>query len=980
MRLLLSHAVLAGILAGSLAAAFTSIPASAASVIHPGLESKLTQLRPEDPVSVIVYLEEAPIPEVSASLSAGAASRGLRNQIIIETLQEQQQRTQASLKHWLDQGLREGSVLGYTSYWVTNCVVVHARTEAVLAIAERADVERIEANFRVELVEPIFREEENQGELSGPGQRGIAEGNWVTPGVRACRADLVWYEYGFTGAGRVIATIDTGVQGEHPAFSDSWRGVNHPVSECWLDVLGISPDFPFDDFGHGTHVNGIMVGNSPTTLDTVGVAWGSTWIATNAVDQDAAPEFDNDAIESFQFLMNPDGDPMTSDDVPDVINNSWGINEDDFGFDYEDCDSRWWSAMDNCEAAGIVVIFAAGNEGPNAQTMRSPADRGATATNAFSVGAVEASFSEFPYPIADFSSRGPSGCDVSPELRIKPELVAPGVSVYSAYTDGSYTTAFSGTSMSAPHVSGVVALLREADPHLEVDEIKQILLDTGRAIGIGDNNNTYGHGMVDAYAALQEVISDFGTLDGYVANASFGNAPVPGATITVIEAERILNGDGDGNYTGIISPGTYMAEASHPSFESQVLPVTIDPNGSTTLDFSLVDAAGPTIENVFNPVSTFETGGTYVIEADIYDASSVVSALLFYRVDEGPWTSVPMTGAERFSGNIPGQVAGSSIDFYIWAEDGAGFTRTEPQDAPSSYYTFRISLLAYAYDAETPDENWQLGVPEDQATTGIWVRDDPVGTIDLGETVQMEDDTTPDPGVNCFVTGNGKPGGASGDNDVDNGCTTLVSPVIDCGGGAEAVVRYNRWFMMAGASEDDIFAIEVSNDAGATWHPLETLSFYEAAWRSALIEISSILPLTSQMQFRWIACDINSPGLTECGVDDFSVEVFIPNAAHTPDDVGPAVAVSEVGHAPNPMRESTTVRFRLSNHADANLTIYDASGRAVRSLVQQSLNPGIHEVPWDGTDDRGNQLGTGVYFYRLKAGAFEQSRRIQLIH
>ena len=207
--------------------------------------------------------------------------------------------------------------------------------------------------------------------------------------------------------------------------------------------------------------------------DTIGVAPGAEWIASNVINQGAGGGFDNDIIDCFEWFTDPDGNPITMDDVPDVVQNSWGVNE---GFGYPDCDSRWWAVIDACEAAGPVIVFAAGNEGPGATTLRSPADRATTLYNCFSVGATNHTS---PFTIAGFSSRGPAGPNCGPvENRVKPEVSAPGVSIYSAAPGGGYQY-MDGTSMACPHVAGVVALMRSANPNVDVITIKQVLMDDG---------------------------------------------------------------------------------------------------------------------------------------------------------------------------------------------------------------------------------------------------------------------------------------------------------------------------------------------------------------------------------------------------------------------------------------------------------------------------------------------------------------------
>jgi hypothetical protein len=244
---------------------------------------------------------------------------------------------------------------------------------------------------------------------------------------------------------------------------------------------------------------GTMVGGAPGL--EVGVAPGAQWIASNCINMGTGAAFDNAVIASFQFMADPDGNAGTITDVPDVVQNSWGVNEGFSG--YLDCDSRWWAAIDNCEAAGVCVTWSAGNEGPGATTLRSPGDRALTPYNCFSVGATDATA---PYTIASFSSRGPSGCGGA--FAMKPEVSAPGVNTYSCYNNGSYTT-MSGTSMAGPHVAGVVALMRSANPDIEVNAIKQILMDTATDLGTAGEDNTYGWGLVDAYEAVLAALSGF---------------------------------------------------------------------------------------------------------------------------------------------------------------------------------------------------------------------------------------------------------------------------------------------------------------------------------------------------------------------------------------------------------------------------------------------------------------------------------------
>ncbi len=583
---------------------------------------------------------------------------------------------QEPLRRDLEAGRRTGDVVGFTGYWIANLIVVQALPAEIERLAARPDVASVELNFAASLVAPVEREP--------AAERSAHRGIGVTPGLRAVRAPEVWYDLGYNGAGRLVGSLDTGVELGHPALAARWRGNHAPWQACWLDVLGGNTVVPTDHDGHGTHTTGTMTGVALD--DTVGVAWAAQWIACNAIGQLVNPGFDNDIVAAFQWFADPDGDPLTVDDVPDVVQNSWGVNE---GFPgYVDCDSRWWTVIDNCEAAGVVTIFSAGNSGPNARTIGSPADRGTTPVNCFAVGAVDATDYDFPYPIAGFSSRGPTGCTVPADSRIKPEVVAPGVHVYSSVPSGGYAGNWDGTSMAGPHVAGVVALMRQADPDLDVATLKTILLQTARDEGTAGEDNTYGWGFLDARAAVEAVIAGFGSLTGTVRNASHQDTPIPGAEILLVDhGYRFVAGD-DGVFRGRAAPGAYTARASALGFVSQETFVEIVGDDVTIADFALVDAAGPAITSVATPIAAAATDGPHAITAAIADASGVASALLFYRADGGAWSNVAMVSAGgNHTGLLPAVAAHTRLDYYVRATDGVGFAAVAPAGAPAAFHT-----------------------------------------------------------------------------------------------------------------------------------------------------------------------------------------------------------------------------------------------------------------------------------------------------
>ncbi|MCA9727861.1 MAG: S8 family serine peptidase, partial [Candidatus Eisenbacteria bacterium] len=924
---------------------------------------RLAAAHASQPIPALLILrDQAPIARISTELTARRASRRERHREIVHALREEAALAQPAILERLDALRAEGRVQGYTPYWIANLIVVEGERSAIEELAARDDVAQAEINFRPALVEPV----EIPAGVATAARTGIG----VTPGLRAIGADRCWYELGVNGTGALLGNLDTGVDGTHPALSGRWRGNHEPWQECWKDVLGTATQFPTDTYGHGTHVMGTETGLGMATGDTIGVAWGAEWIAANAINQAVGGEFDNDVIACFQWFADPDGDPETIDDVADVIQNSWRINEG-YGHGYTDCDTRWWIVMDNVEAAGTALVFSAGNEGPGAQTIGSPADRATTPLNAFSVGAVDATHYAFPYPIADFSSRGPSGCTGNP---IKPEICAPGVEVYSSIPGGDYQQMnWNGTSMAGPHVAGVVALMRSVDPNLEVDTMKQILLDTARDEGDLGEDNAYGWGVVDAYEAVLTVRAGLSTIGGTITNASDGGVPLPGATIRVLGAERELTSGTDGTYLGFCAPGTYTVEFSHPSCLTDSIPgVVIADSSDVELDFGLTDIVAPVIADVYYPLYQ---ENTTPVRATVDDLSTVARVDLVYRVNGGAWNTIPMSVAVTHLGNyatdIPGQTAGALVEFYVEAEDVAGNVGQEPASAPADLFAFTVAPAYFVDDAEN-DRGWSLSQPTD-TNAGRWVRADPIGTIWLGEQLEPADDHTPDPGTYCFVTGLGTVGGPPQASDVDNGCVTLTSPPIDLSGATAARLSYWRWYgQMSGPGA--AFTTSISTNGGATWTWLESISYQQNSW----VERQFVLApygLSDSTLFRFVACDNGPETLVEAAVDDFVILVdqSDPSAA---DDDPTALPTQMLPNLPNPFTGATTIRYRLATAAEVRISIFDAGGRRVRRVFEGTATPGAHAIEWTGDDDAGRPAPAGVYLVRFETEDFRADRKI----
>ena len=445
-----------------------------AGIVDPELAAKIENADSNQLFPTLIYMvEQVDVFAMKDYHNRISASRAQRHYEVITALQDIATRTQPDLLAYLTEASNRGTVGKFQGFWIANMIAAEMNRDEIEAVASRPDVDVVYSDFEPELIEPIIDDNYEPPVITS-----------VEDGLRAVRADSAWM-MGITGQGRLVCNIDTGVDGSHPALSHSWRGNNgYSAEESWLDTANPNNNFPHDENGHGTHTMGTICGRSTTTSDTVGMAIDAQWIAARAVDVTGG-----NIYMAFEWAADPDGDPFTVEDVPDVISNSWGGTGG--------CPSNYYDVIDNCEAAGAAVVFAAGNEGPSAQTLRWPANRITTPYNCFSVGAINGHYDS--YPIASFSSRGPSQCDGQ---TIKPEVVAPGVNVRSSVPGGGYSSNYSGTSMACPHVAGAVALLRQVNPNASVDTIKWALMESAQDLGNAGEDNTYGYGIINVLHAI----------------------------------------------------------------------------------------------------------------------------------------------------------------------------------------------------------------------------------------------------------------------------------------------------------------------------------------------------------------------------------------------------------------------------------------------------------------------------------------------
>ena len=844
--------------------------------------------------------------------------------------------------------------------WLTNSIGVDLAPSQVSQIASHPDVIDTYEPPVLQPMEPVFRKDAPSHSM---GSTGGAEDN-----LRFIGADSAW-KMGYTGEGRVVCHLDD-VDGNHPALYGNWKGHDGDSGAAWSG----SGSFPtaHKDFDHGTLVMGIMVGHDDLSGDTIGVAPGAEWIAGHWTHWD--------------WAANPDGNPNTTADVPDAI-----ALTKDHGMS---CWDLYWEQIDMVEALGTVVVVSAGNRGGGgSMTVATPASRALDSLTNFAVGSCH----HVDGIVSAFSSRGPSTCD---SVSIKPNIVAPGGWVRTSTLNGEYKFT-GGTSMSAPHVAGAVAILRQYAPNSTANEIKEALLAGCTPAGSPVPNNDYGWGIINIPASLgflspesradirlrsfnyeptavddtlfaTMVIKNRGVrmdsvyavfLDSYVGlrvlndSISFGDLVVNdtasgAALLRIVFDDTLLAGPKipvDFEFHGVdgqVSPCTLTVRAGVEgervlfTHKNEILQFTVSNVGAYGFASDYYDPDGCCGFRYGDTTRNWLKGAALMLGTDSVHVSDG-----FYDEERDPDDDFWFDAASIFDACATGWAADQET--YTIFSDGRAEDRIGLEVLQRSYSWFADAdrsyvVLEYVISNVTDQ-------PINELFVGLcfhWA---------LGNGYQSGFSVDQDLGyLRCNVPGSSalKTSGLSVLN-AEGACSYTAFPHIETGYPWKAAMsEYDKFSALSGGFVD----ID-----------------YQANSHETIIHILSTGPFTLQPG----ECD--TAAFAVIGADSLSeMKATALRAKEKWQGIVNTYAKPErfwLGqNYPNPFNSLTTISFTMLDPARVTLDVYNILGQRVETILDRHVLSGRWTASWDATD-----YASGIYFVSMTIGESSQSMKMLLL-
>jgi hypothetical protein len=351
----------------------------------------------------------------------------------------------------------------------------------------------------------------------------------------------------------------------------------------------------------------------------------------------------------------------------------------------------------------------------------------------------------------------------------------------------------------------------------------------------------------------------------------------------------------------------------------------------------------------YRPIMTARANSPINLNMGINGGFGVQSSYLYWRNgQEGDFTEVPMTGDTlNFAAQIPGQ-SGSLVQYYIKAVDADSSYAYDPVGGPEHPFSVGLGATQFTDDLENGPIYWKSGGTKN--SWGLTPKYAQSGNLSITDspTESYKNNT---------------------DSWLESAFAIDLSQVTDA--------NFSFYWRGVLQSGHDSLHIEISTDNGNSWNRLPVSlngSIFSFTQRSA--DLAAYVG-NSNVKIRFHFVSDGTGRYEGVYLDDISL-TWTPTGIDDGPDVTP-ISFSLGQNYPNPFNPSTRISFSLPRREEVHLNVFDILGRHVKTLASGELAAGEHNVIWDGTDESGRDVASGIYLYKLDTPGASDARRMTLL-